>query len=72
MIAEKLKCLSPRQQIYSKRLTYDALHMGALKKFIDGKHSNGNVDEIVKIDVKDEKKTIQYEKKIRVNLVRLE
>ena len=56
MISEELKCLSPRQQIYSKKLMYDALQLGALKKFNDGKHLNGHEDRIVKIDVKDEKK----------------
>ena len=42
---------------------YDALHMGALIKSNDEKHSNANVDGIIKIIVKDEKKTVKYEKK---------
>ena len=31
---------------------YDAMHIGVLRKFNDEKHSNGNADEILKIDVK--------------------
>jgi len=50
MIMEELKCLSPRQQIYTKRLI-DALHIGILKKFEDDeKHLSGKVDWIVKYD----------------------
>ena len=55
MISEELKCLTPRQKINSKKLMYEALHMGALKKCNDEKYSNENEDGIVKIDVKDEK-----------------
>ena len=47
----ELKCLSPRQEIYLNKLMYDELHMVDLKKINDEKHSNGNIDEIVKIDV---------------------
>ena len=32
MISEELKYLTPRQQIYTKELMYDALHIGILKK----------------------------------------
>ena len=63
MISEELKCLSPRQQIHSKKLMYDALYMVALKKCNDEKHSYEILDGIVKIDVKNKKKTIKYEKK---------
>ena len=38
MINEELKCLSPRQQVYTKRLINDALHIGILKKFEDEKY----------------------------------
>ena len=49
MIIEELKCLSPRQQINTKKLMYDALHKGILKKFEhDRKHLSENVDGIVK------------------------
>ena len=33
MIMEELKCLPPRQQAYTKKLMYDALHIGILKTF---------------------------------------
>jgi len=50
MIMEELKCLSPRQQIYTKRLI-DALHIGILKKFEDDeKHLSEKVDWMVKDD----------------------
>ena len=51
MIMEELKCLSPRQQIYTKKLMYDALHIGILKKFEDDeKHFRENVESVVKDD----------------------
>ena len=33
MIMEELKCLPPRQQAYTKKLMFDALHIGILKTF---------------------------------------
>ena len=51
MISEELKCLSPRRQIYTKKLLHDALHIGILKKFEDNeKHLSYNVDGIVTDD----------------------
>ena len=52
MIMEELKCLPPRQQAYTKKLMYDALHIGILKTFEnDEKQVNEKLDSTVK-DVK--------------------
>ena len=51
MIMEELKCLSPRQQVYTKKLLYDTLHLGILKMYEDDeKHVSENLDSIVKDD----------------------
>ena len=48
IINEELKCLSPRQQIYTKKLMNDTLHIDILKKFEnDEKHASENIDAIV-------------------------
>lgn len=52
MIMEELKCLPPRQQVYTKKLMYDALHIGILKTFEnDEKDANEKLNMTVK-DVK--------------------
>ena len=52
MIMEELKCLPPRQQVYTKKLMYDALHIGILKTFEnEEKHVSEKLDSTVK-DVK--------------------
>ena len=51
MIMEELKCLPPRQQVYTKKLMYDALHIGILKTFEnDEKHVSEKLDSTVKDD----------------------
>ena len=55
MINEELKCLSLKQQIYSKKLMYDALHTGSMKKFDDEKYSNESVDRVVNIKMRKER-----------------
>ena len=47
-LSKELEYLSPWQQIYSKKLIYDAMHIGTLKKLDAKKHLNENVDGIVK------------------------
>ena len=59
MISEELKYFCPTQQIYSKKLIYDAMHIGTLKKIDDEKHLNENLDGIVKIN----EERVKYEKK---------
>ena len=51
MIMEELKSLPPRQQVYTKKLMYEALHTGILKTFEnDEKHVSENLDSSVKDD----------------------
>ena len=52
MIMEELKCLPPRQQVYTKKLMYDALHIGILKTF---ENEEKHVSEKLESSVKDVK-----------------
>ena len=64
MISKELKCLSLRQEIYEKKLMYDGLDIGILKKFEDyKKHLSENVDGIIK-DNKHKRQSSQIGMKI--------